>query len=128
VPICAPTTPIVLEIHGRNKLETRLKHGDDRLIGVMLYAAKCYWPGVNQTVFEQVTARAAGADSKPGGGAVNYRGSLLFSDDDLVLCLFEAPSRIAVKRASERVGIPCERVMDSVWLEPDPSLLKGERK
>jgi hypothetical protein len=48
-----------------------------------------------------------------------YRGSLLFSDDDLVLCLFEGPTRIAVKRASEQAGIPCERVMPSVWLGPD---------
>jgi hypothetical protein len=42
----------------------------------------------------------------------------LFRDDELVLCMFEAPSPSAVKRASDRAGIPCERVMDSVWLEP----------
>ncbi|MGN6167134.1 MAG: hypothetical protein ACTHQQ_03060 [Solirubrobacteraceae bacterium] len=33
-----------------------------------------------------------------------------------MLCLFEGPSRAAVKRASDRAGIPCERVMDSAWL------------
>jgi hypothetical protein len=83
----------------------------------MLYAAKCYWPGVTRTELEQVTARVAKALREPGARDLIYRGSLLFSADDLVLCLFEGPSPIAVKRASERAGIPCERVMDSVWLE-----------
>ena len=85
----------------------------------MLYAAKCYWPGVSQTELEQVATRALKASSRPGDSDVVYRGSLLFSDDDLVLCLFEGPTRTAVKRASEQAGIPCERVMQSVWLGPD---------
>ncbi len=91
----------------------------------MLYAAKCYWPGVNQTVLARVAMRAAEAGPDTGGGAASYRGSLLFSDDDLVLCLFEAPSRIAVTRASERAGIPCERVMDSLWLGAGGQDLEG---
>lgn len=82
----------------------------------MLYAAKCYWPGVNRAELERVAARAAEALPAPGGQDAKYRGSLLFADDDLVLCLFDAPSPMAVKRASDRAGIPCERVMDSVWL------------
>ena len=84
----------------------------------MLYAAKCYWPGVNRTAIEQLAARAAKAGSELGRRDVAYRGSLLFSDDDLVLCLFEGPSRVAIKRASEQLRIPCERVMDSDWLDP----------
>ena len=86
----------------------------------MLYAAKCYWPGVSQSELERVATRALKADSQPADSDVVYRGSLLFSNDDLVLCLFEGPTRIAVKRASEKAGIPCERVMQSVWLGPDP--------
>jgi hypothetical protein len=82
----------------------------------MLYAAKCYWPGVSRAEVEQVSARAAAAVPEPGSHDVTYHGSLLFADDDLVLCLFEGPSRAAVKHASERVGIPCERVMGSLWL------------
>jgi hypothetical protein len=84
----------------------------------MLYAAKCYWPGVSQADVESVAARVAGLHL---GRDLSYRGSLLFSDDELVLCLFESASRAEVKRVSERVGIPCERVMDSVWLEPHPT-------
>jgi Nickel responsive protein SCO4226-like len=87
----------------------------------MLYAAKCYWPGITETELEQAAARAADALPEPGVRAVIYRGSLPFAADELVLCLFEAPSPIAVKRASDRAGIPCQRVMDSVWLQPDPA-------
>src|SRR6516165_1021010 len=84
----------------------------------MLYAAKCYWPGVRRTDVETVVSRLVPPEHKPRGHEITYRGSLLFCDDDLVLCLFEGPSRAAVKRASERAGIPCERVMDSAWLDP----------
>jgi hypothetical protein len=85
----------------------------------MLYAAKCYWPGVDEGELGRVTAQALAAGHLGTGEHVAYLGSLLFSSDDLVLCLFEGPSRAAVKRASDRVGIPCERVMDSVWLGAD---------
>lgn len=91
----------------------------------MLYAAKCYWPGITRTELEQVSARVAGTRRKRGAEAVTYRGSLLFADDDLVPCLFEGPSPVAVKRASDRAGIPCERVMDSVWLGAGREDLEG---
>jgi hypothetical protein len=91
-----------------------------------LYAAKCYWPGVTERTLEQAAARAAAeadATSRT-GSAVGYFGSILFQDDELVLCLFDAPSRAAVRRTTERAAIPCERVMASLWLpharEPEP--------
>ena len=83
----------------------------------MLYAAKCYWPGVTQPELELVVARAARTGASASSD-VAYRGSLLFADDDLVLCLFDGPSRAAVKDASERAGIPCERLMESIWIKP----------
>lgn len=76
----------------------------------MLYAAKCYWPGVSGLELENAAARAS---ARPEGA---YLGSLLFLGDDLVLCLFEASSAAAVRSASERAGLPCERVMEAVWL------------
>jgi len=84
----------------------------------MLYAAKCYWPGVTKTDLEQVTGRAARAGLAAGNTRVTYLGSLLFAADDLVLCLFRGPSRAAVIQASDRLGIPRERLMDSLWLGP----------
>ena len=92
----------------------------------MFYAAKCYWPGVNETEFEAIAARATAHSSRDARRAAKYLGSLLFRDDELVLCLFEARSPSAVKRASERAGIPCERVMDTIWLGPRPDADKAQ--
>jgi hypothetical protein len=85
----------------------------------MLYAAKCYWPGVNQRELERVADRAGRKAAATEPEDVAYLGALLFAADDLVLCLFEAPSRTAVTRASEQLGIPCERVMNPVWVGSD---------
>ena len=90
----------------------------------MLYAAKCYWPGVTESDLEQVAERASTASLGPGRDGVAYLGSLLFADDDLVLCLFQGPSRAAVIQASDRLGIPSERLMDSAWLGPGHPLPK----
>ncbi len=84
----------------------------------MLYAAKCYWPGVTRADLEQLAARATQAESRPGDNSVAYLGSLLFSADDIVLCLLDGRSRTAVKHASNRLRIPSERLIDSVWLGP----------
>jgi hypothetical protein len=86
----------------------------------MLYAAKCYWPGITETDLEQVAERAAIAG--PGRDGVSYLGSLLFADDELALCLFQGPSRAAVIQASDRLGIPSERLMNSAWLGPSRPL------
>jgi hypothetical protein len=56
-----------------------------------------------------------------------YLGSLLFAADDLVLCLFCGPSRAAVIAASGRLGIPCERLMEPIWLGNNTAQ-KGTRK
>ena len=82
----------------------------------MMYAAKCYWPGVTRIDVEQIAALTAQAGLGMGRSGVAYLGSLLFAADDLVLCLFEGPSRAAVIQASDRIGIPRERLMDSAWL------------
>jgi hypothetical protein len=84
----------------------------------MLYAAKCYWPGVTHADLEQIAARASDTGLGTGRSPVIYLGSLLFAADDLVLCLFQGPSRARVIQASGRLGIPCERLMDAAWLGP----------
>ena len=93
----------------------------------MLYAAKCYWPGVTQSDVEQVTERAGRAGLASGRNPVTYLGSLLFAADDLVLCLFQGPSRAAVIQVGDRLGIPRERLMDSLWLGPAGPPGQGSR-
>jgi len=94
----------------------------------MLYAAKCYWPGVTRADLDSVAERAAQHGPGPGRDRVAYLGSLLFAADDLVLCLFQGPTRAAVIQASDRLGIPCERLMEPEWLPPDQPIPEGAQK
>jgi hypothetical protein len=98
------------------RFDTRLKPEPGMLERAMLFAAKCYWPGVTEADLETIERRAASAGSGTTRDPVRYLGSLLFTDDELVLCFFEGPSRPEVKRASDRAGIPSERLMGSIWL------------
>ncbi len=81
----------------------------------MVYAAKCFWPEVEEDELQHVAERAH-ADVGSERSGVSYLGSICFPSDHLVLCLFNASSPGAVKRASERLGIPCERVMPTLWI------------
>ena len=62
----------------------------------MLYATKCYWPGVSPG---RPRAGRPGvppqASLAAGSNGVIYLGSLLFAADDLVLCMFQGHSRAA---------------------------------
>jgi hypothetical protein len=91
----------------------------------MLYAAKCYWPGATRDDLEQLAERAVRAGRTADSTGVVYLGSLLFAADDLVLCLFQGLSRTAVIRASGRLGIPRERLMDSLWIGPAQPATEG---
>jgi hypothetical protein len=79
----------------------------------MLYAAKCYWPGVSVSEFERAPAIRL-SDGR--AGDPDYIGSLVFSEDALVLCLFEGSSPAAVMQTARRARIPCERIMQSQWV------------
>jgi hypothetical protein len=92
----------------------------------VLYTVKCFWPGVT----EEELRLAAMRIEEGGDDAVRFRGAVLLPRDALVLCLLDAPSHHGVKRASERAGMPCERVMETVWVAPrvgSPPSSKGDR-
>ena len=78
----------------------------------MLFTAKCYWPGIGEDELRRALARTSGSEAA-------FRGALALPGDELVLCLFDAMSRAAVKNACERAGWPCERVIESVWIGRD---------
>ena len=87
----------------------------------MLYAAKCYWPGITPDEFErtalpQLTGRELSSDD----GAARHLGSIVFAADELVLCLFESSSPRDVRRVTERARIPAERIMESIWYPARP--------
>jgi hypothetical protein len=90
----------------------------------MLYAAKCFWPGVTEREVERAAANAAREATavSRAGDPVRYLGAIVFPRDELVLYVFEGASRRMVMCASERAGIPCERLMESLWLRPPTSV------
>lgn len=83
----------------------------------MLYAAKCYWPGVSEDALLNAAHRA-GEQSGTGNRPV-FRGLLYLPSDQTALSLFEADSAVSVKQASESAGMPCERVIATVWVAAD---------
>ena len=89
----------------------------------MLYTAKCFWPGVTEDEL-RLAATRAGRETGERAQAT-FRGALYLPGDELVLCLFDSSSRAAVKGASERAGMPCERVIETVWVAPNP---KGDKE
>jgi hypothetical protein len=121
-----PNHPPVARSAARTGIEAFLKHRRGRL-AAMLYAAKCYWPGVTEADLGEIAGRAARTRLLAGRGRAGYLGSLLFAADDLVLCLFQGPSRAAVIQASGRLAISCERIMDAAWLGPCPATWDGTR-
>jgi hypothetical protein len=104
-----------------NRFDAGLKPPPGMLRPAMLFAAKCYWPGVTEADSDTIAQRTDAVGSTTTGEPVNYLGSLLFTDDELVLCFFDGPSRPAVKLASERAGVASERLMGSIWLAASQS-------
>ena len=82
----------------------------------MLYAAKCFWPGVSASQFDRDAAPRLSLARSGSAADTAYLGSLVFGGDELVLCLYESSSRSAVMDAAQRARIPCERIMESAWL------------
>ena len=88
----------------------------------MLFTAKCFWPGATESEIRLAVTRAASGNQQT---EAVLRAALYLPRDELVLCLFDSDSREGVKRASEQAGLPCERVIETVWVEPVDR--KGER-
>jgi hypothetical protein len=82
----------------------------------MLFTAKCFWPGLTEDELRLAVARAQ--DETGEQPQAVFQGALYLPGDELALCLFDSPSRAGVKRASELAGMPCERVIESVWVAP----------
>jgi hypothetical protein len=82
----------------------------------MLYATKCFWPGVSVAEFERDAAPRLSLARSESAADAAYLGSLVFGGDELVLCMYESSSRSAVIDAARRARVPCERIMEPVWL------------
>jgi hypothetical protein len=84
----------------------------------MLFTAKCFWPAVTLAEVDRAgdRARHAARQLRRAGATVAYLGAFVVEEDELVLCLFEASAGTAVTDVTQRACIPCERLMQTVWL------------
>jgi hypothetical protein len=111
-----------LDTRAADALGTTLGHGGET-IPTMLYTAKCFWPGVTEDEL-RVAAKRARSETAERPQTV-FQGALFLPGDELVLCLFDSSSSATVKDASERAGMPCERVIETVWVAPHSRGGKG---
>jgi Protein of unknown function (DUF4242) len=87
---------------------------------VITFMAECFWPGVTEQKVKDAGARgrrAAQALSSQDAYA-RYVGSILVPADEIAFCLFEASSIETATEVNERAGIPFERILEVVRLDP----------
>ena len=77
------------------------------------YLAECFWPGVSETELA-AAAKRVGRDNP-----AECLELILIPRDEIVLCLYRAPTAIAVAVASRRAGFPAERIVESVCIRPN---------
>jgi len=78
------------------------------------YVAECFWSGVREDDLRDLDRRieATVAELAAQGEPIEYVGSMLIVDDEVVLCLFEGPIA-TVRHVTERAGLPFERILQS---------------
>jgi hypothetical protein len=77
------------------------------------YLAECFWPGVSETELAAAASRVARDD------AAQCLEVILIPRDEIVLCLYRAPTAVAVTDAIRRAGFPAERIVESVRIRPE---------
>jgi hypothetical protein len=79
------------------------------------YLVECYWPAVtrDQHAAAAGRARAAAGEVRGAGRQLQFLGSILIPAEETVFCLF-AGCEDDVRAASQRAGLPFERVLESV--------------
>jgi hypothetical protein len=88
------------------------------------YFVECYWPGVSRKL-------VATALDRLGDDRVRCLDTILVTEDEIVLCVLEAPSEPEIHAATARAGLPSERVVECVLVMPGtpvPALVVGSMR
>lgn len=93
----------------------------DRVRLPITYVVECYLPGVqsDQVAGMDRRLRAAVRQLAEQGEQVAYRGSLLFREDEVMLCLFAASSAEVVRRLSLTAALSYERIVEATAIGID---------
>ena len=90
------------------------------------FVAECLWPDVHESDLRMLDERATDQAGRfaADGGAVQYLGSILMREDEVVLCLFRGELEV-VRQAAIAAEIPFERILEaarSPWTPQQPEL------
>jgi hypothetical protein len=79
---------------------------------IQSFVAECFWPDVHISDLEALDKRVAVAASELNRQrhCVRYLGSILLSEDEVVLCQFEGTAE-TVRETVERARVPFERIL-----------------
>lgn len=83
--------------------------------------AECLLPGVTVAAAEAFAHRVRTELAAGNWPGVSFLGSLLMTEDEVVLCLFAGPLP-QVRAVSERAGLPFDRIVGCVGLGWQPHL------
>ena len=79
------------------------------------FIAECFWPGVHEADLATLDGRIESVIAELGADqTVQYRGSLLLRQDEVVLCQFEGRGD-TVRDVAERAEIPFERILTAAY-------------
>lgn len=80
-----------------------------------------YWPGVTEEAFRSAADRVRALTLELAGGCrqIVFLHSTLVPEDEAAFCVFEATSPELVVEAYGRAGVPFERILDALEMDPD---------
>lgn len=74
------------------------------------FVAECLWPDVDERDLQALDGRISAQARR--AGSVEYLGSLLMREDEVVLCLFRGDLE-DVRRVAAASEIPCDRILET---------------
>jgi hypothetical protein len=92
------------------------------------YLVECFWPGIDERQHAAAAnrAQAAARQLRRQGEEIEFLGSILIPGDETVFCFFKGREP-DVRDASERAGLPFERLLTAVRIAGDPGSTGSER-
>ena len=92
-----------------------------RTLSLRTFLVECYAPGA--TAQDASVAgerlRAAASEMRRAGRDVEYAGSLLVAEDEVVIHVFHARDAALVRNAVAATELTCERVVESIPIDLD---------
>ena len=85
----------------------------------MVYVVERYLPGLSDSHLLQGLSRLERAEiEREETGTVRYLGSTIVLEDEACYCRFEGPTEAAIAEANRRAGLPFDRIVPAVTVEP----------